>query len=132
VFGESGEGTLDYFSGGSGAPGDIIDNTLERPGAVEMGGVKPVAAPDEADLVARLKVEKQSPAFLAHLNIRGEAAGHRLIYPANAVDAELFDHDFLDNPGFFRGPGLIADDYRSVFFHFLPSCQYYENCYDES
>ena len=82
-----------------------------------MGGVKPIAAPDEADLMARLKVEKQSPAFLAHLNIRGEAAGHSLIHPANAVDAELFDHDFLDNLGFFRGPGLIGGGDRSVFFH---------------
>jgi hypothetical protein len=88
-----------------------------------MGGVKPVPAPDEADFMARLKVEKQSPAFLTHLNVKGEAAGHRLIYPANAVDAELFDHDFLDNPGFFGDLSLISRGYRSVLFHFyLPDC----------
>ena len=117
--GEFGERTLDNFSGGAGAPGDVFDNAFKRPGAVEMGGVKPVAAPDETNLVARLQIEKQSPAFLSHLNVSGEAAGHRLIYPANAVDAELLDHDFLDNLRFFRGPGLIFGGYHSVFVHIV-------------
>ena len=74
--GKFGEGALDDFHGGAGAPGDIIGDTFQRPGAVEMGGVKPFPTPDEADLVARLEVEKQAPAFLTYLNIRGEAAGH--------------------------------------------------------
>lgn len=107
--GKFGERTLDDFRGGAGTPGDIIGNALERPGAVEMGRVKPVAAFYEADLVARLLVEKQSPAFLANLYVRGEAAGHRLIHPANAVDTQLFDHDFLDNLRFFRGWRFISD-----------------------
>lgn len=109
---------LDNFSGGAVAAGYILNNSLERPGAVEMVRVKPVAAPDEADLMPGWLVEKQAPAFLTYLNVVRQTVRHRLVYPANAVDAQLFDHDFLDNLRFFGGLGLIGNDFWRFFFHF--------------
>jgi hypothetical protein len=98
-------------------PGNIIDNALKRPCPVKMGGVKPAAAPYEANLMAGLQIEEQSPAFLSHLYIFGQAEGHRLIYSANAVDAKLFDHDFLDNLGFFYGLALVIRNGGFFFIH---------------
>ena len=117
MFDEFRNRTLDYFEWGACIPNDIMDNTLESPGAIEMLRKKPITASDEKELMARLQIEKQPPAFLSNLDIRGEMGGHRLIYPANAVDTQLLDQDFLNNARFLRSLMLIGCVYGSFIFH---------------
>jgi hypothetical protein len=114
---EVGQRAFDNFRGGAGAPGDIIDDAGGSPGAVEMRRPEPVAASYEADLMARRLIEKQSPAFLSYLNVIGQVERHGLIYPADAVDAELFDDNLFENPGFFGFFSLVSDYFFRLFIH---------------
>jgi hypothetical protein len=118
--GEAGQGTLDNSGGDAGTPGDIGDDTIQGPGAVEMGGGKPVCAPDEADLMAGRPVKKQAPAFAARLNVIRQAVGHGLIYPANAVDAELFDDNLFKDLRLFSGLVFFFSNFGSFFIHSVP------------
>jgi hypothetical protein len=118
--GEAGQGTLDDFGGDAGAPGDIGDDVVQGPGAVEMGGGKPVGAPDEADLMAGRPVKKQTPAFPARLNVIRQAVWHGLIYPANAVDAELFDDNLFNDLRLFRGLVFFFSNFGCFFIHSVP------------
>ena len=70
-----------------------------------MSGRKPVAAPDEADLMMRLTVEKQAPAFLPYLNVASQTVRHRLIHPADTVDTQFFDDYLFEDLRFF---GILA------------------------
>ena len=119
MFDEFRNRTLDDFEWGAGIPSDIIDNTFESPGAIEMLREKPVTAPNETELMGCLQIEKQPPAFFSNLDVRGEVRGHRLIYPANAVDTQFLDHDFLNNARFLRSLILIGCVYGIFIFHFL-------------
>jgi hypothetical protein len=120
ALGKAGQGTLDDFRGDAGAPGDVSGDAIQGPGAVEMGGGKPVAAPVEADLMAGRAVKKQTPAFPARLNIISQAVRHGLIYPANAVDAELFDDNLFNDLRFFHGLALFFSKFRCFFIHLVP------------
>ena len=79
-----------------------------------MGRLEPVAAFNEAQLMLCLPAEKQSPAFPADLNAIGQSEKHRLIDPANAVDAQLFDDDFFEDLRFF---GFLFFAFYCFFIH---------------
>jgi hypothetical protein len=62
-------------------------------------------------------VKKQSPAFPAHLDAVGETERHGLIDPADAIDTQLLDDDFLEDLRLFRGPDFIMRRNRYFFIH---------------
>jgi hypothetical protein len=63
------------------------------------------------------RVEKQSPAFPAHLDAVSQTERHGLINPADTVDTQLLDDDFLEDPRLFRSPDFIMRRNGYFFIH---------------